>query len=667
MEGRIGMYCADKLFRLLKAMAAVLLVAGYSESVIGQTDGGNLYFMKLHSYSGEARLDGFYREKERTFLEYQEAHKSSNLSGGLKLRATTSVLHPNFMMLDMDGAYMPETRRENFIMVPDQSEVRTIKKIGASARFFQNRIVNFAMFGSYDQGYSTRENLTNIKSTGKHWGGNLGCINKVLPVTFDFQSHKWDEEELQSARKYNHDQQSFSARTYKSFTSRDRSELRFSHDELVNINQNRYRVGNINNTLDFTNSLSLDSAKRYRMNTLINNFNQHGTSNLNRFQAGELIDFQLPANLFYTGNYNFYNINFESHRLLQHSVVTGLEHQLFNSLRSRVSYEYNNLKNTVFSEANSKAGIRFNYLKKIPKGSIQLGYQYDRYSQDHFADSSSMIISNEQYLLADTKITLLRHPDVDEPSVVIKDMNGTFFFQKDLDYILVTRGKYLEIRRIPGGNIPNETTVLVDYSAAQPGTYKYDANAHAVTSALNLFSNKLVITYRFAIQDYLNLVSTDFVTLNYFTQNQIGCRVDFGFVSAGAEYEDYQSSIIPYKMWRYYVNFQKNLGSRLMAMVNGNMQDYVMLDGPQPVYQKFMDLTGKISYDMFRQTRVNLDLMWRKQEGRGIDLNLLSARAEVTSTFNKLYFTFGAEIYRRNYIGEKINFKGTYIKIVRRF
>jgi hypothetical protein len=115
------------------------------------------------------------------------------------------------------------------------------------------------------------------------------------------------------------------------------------------------------------------------------------------------------------------------------------------------------------------------------------------------------------------------------------------------------------------------------------------------------------------------------------------------------------------------VNFQKNLGSRLMAMVNGNMQDYVMLDGPQPVYQKFMDLTGKISYDMFRQTRVNLDLMWRKQEGRGIDLNLLSARAEVTSTFNKLYFTFGAEIYRRNYIGEKINFKGTYIKIVRRF
>ena len=648
-------------------MTAAFILSAVAVNLRSQTGNGQLYGIRLHSLTGEARINGFYREKDRSYNEYYDYQKSSNLSGGLQLRATTSVLHQNFLMLDLDGAFMPETRRDNFIIVPDQSEVRTLKKLGATAHFFQNRIVNFTVFGNYDQSYSTRENLTNIKTTGQHWGGNLGCINKVLPVTFDFQSHKWDEEEIPSGRTYKHDQKTFGARTYKSFTSRDRNELRFAHDELSNVNQNLFRVGNINNTVDFISHVNLDSARRYNFNTTVNNFNQHGTSRLNRFQAGEFIDFQLPANLYYSANYNFYNINLESHRLLQHSMNTGLEHHLFKSLQSRINFEYNNLKNTVFSEVNSKSGVRFNYTKQIPKGIIQVSYEFGRYSQGHTADSSSMIVSNEQYSLSDTRITLLRLPDVQESSVVIKDMTGTFFFQKELDYILVPRGKYLEIRRIPGGNIANESSVLVDYSAAQPGSYQYNANTHVLMTNLNLFSNHLSLTYRFSTQDYYNLVSTDFVTLNYFTQNLAGVKLDFGFVSAGAEYEDYRSSILPYKMWRYYLNFQKNFGSRFTAMLNGNMQDYVMLDEPQPKYQKYMDVTGKLTWNVFRQTRMDLDLMWRKQEGRGIDLNLLTARAEITSTFNKLYFTLGAEIYRRNYIGERINFKGTYLKIVRRF
>jgi hypothetical protein len=251
--------------------------------------------------------------------------------------------------------------------------------------------------------------------------------------------------------------------------------------------------------------------------------------------------------------------------------------------------------------------------------------------------------------------------------VVVKDLTGTFIYVIGLDYILIPRGQYTEIRRIPGGMIADNSVVLIDYTAIQPGSYKYDANINAFNTSVFLFNNKLSVYYRFSKQNYTNLETTEFVTLNYFTQNLVGFRVDFDFINAGAEYEDYQSSILPYHMMRYYVNFQKNLGKKLMFMLNGNMQNYVMLDKPEPEYQNYMDITGKAIYNMFKQTSLNIDLMYRKQIGEGIDLNLYTARTEIISQINLLYLTLGVEVYKRDYVGEVINFRGTYVKIVRKF
>ncbi|MBK7215383.1 MAG: hypothetical protein IPH88_19305 [Bacteroidales bacterium] len=95
--------------------------------------------------------------------------------------------------------------------------------------------------------------------------------------------------------------------------------------------------------------------------------------------------------------------------------------------------------------------------------------------------------------------------------------------------------------------------------------------------------------------------------------------------------------------------------------------NYVMLNEDISRHQKYMDVTAKCMYNVFRQTHLNLDLMYRKQTGQRIDLDLLTAKAEINSVINKLMLTFGAEIYKRNYVGESINFKGTYVKIIRKF
>jgi hypothetical protein len=634
---------------------------------LSQTENKKFYLWKLHSIRGEARLNGLYREQERIGLNFNEYQKSSYLSGGLLLNTNSSILNKNFLELDIDAGYMPETSQENFITIPDQAEVRTMKKLGVSASFLKQKKVTLNLFGNYDENYSSRENLTDIKSINKHLGGTLNYANKFLPVTIDFHNRKWYENEIQTGRRYTLDQNTFGARTYKSFGKLDRSEFKYSHDENLNVNQNMFRVANTIDNVDFISSVYLDANKKYSFNTLISNFNQKGNTNLKRFQISENVNVLLPYRLSISGNYNFNNIRQDVSTLIQNSINTSLQHKLFESLQSKINLDYNFINHTVFQEFNSKTGVEFNYSKKIPTGQLLINYRFDRYHQNYTSEPSALNVNSELYILSDNEIKLLKVTDIILGSVVVKDISSTIIYIDGIDYILIERNKYIEIRRIPGGSIANNSSVLIDYTATQPGKYKYDANIQMFSSNIYLFKNILSLNYRFAKQDYSNMEGTTFVALNYFTQNQVGIRLDFEFINGGAEYEDYQSSILPYRMMRYYANFQKNYKEKVLLMINGNMQDYVMLDEPEPKYQKYMDFTGKIIYMFIKKTSLNVDMVYRKQTGRGIDLDLFTSKTEIITSINLLYITLGAEIYKRNYVGEQINFKGAYVKIARKF
>jgi hypothetical protein len=545
--------------------------------------------------------------------------------------------------------------------------VRTTKKLDVGATFFNGKKINLNLFNNYNESYSSRENITDIKSTNSNFGIAFSFTNKFLPFSLFFNKRKWNEEELNNGKIYKIEQKIFGAQLSKSFTKYDRNELKYSHDENMSINQNLFRLANTTDNFDFVNQIYLDFKKKYSFNTLITNINQKGIANINRFQINESVSFILPANLSFTGNYNFYNIKQDFYEMKQHTINSGLEHKLFKSLKSRINFEYNTINHSIYNQSSSKYGVEFNYSKQIPTGQLLLSYRFDRFHQSYFSDPLSLTILDEQYTLTDSKIILLKLPNINVSSIIVKDKTGTIIYQKGVDYILIERSKYIEIRRIPGGSIADKSLVLIDYYATQPGTYKYDANIQVLNSDIFLFKNILSFSYRFSTQNYINLKETEFITLNYFTQNLFGCRIDFNFMNIGAEYEIYKSSILPYRKVLYFINFQKRLSNELMFMLNGDIQNYEMMEEADANYQKYMNATAKIIYHLIRQTNLNIDLMYRKQSGSNIDLSLITAKTEISSYINNLNLTLGFELYKRNYVGEKINFKSVFVKIIRKF
>jgi hypothetical protein len=263
------------------------------------------------------------------------------------------------------------------------------------------------------------------------------------------------------------------------------------------------------------------------------------------------------------------------------------------------------------------------------------------------------------------RIELLTYPNVVSGSVVVKDVTGTIIYQEYFDYTLIARNSYLEITRVPGGQIAEGAAVFVDYTVNQPGSYRYDANIVNFNASVLILKNLLEFYYRFAYQDFQNMENTEFLTLNYITQNIYGARVEYKFASAGAEYESYNSTVIPYRLMRYYVLLQGNIKTKVLYSANANYREYKMLD--DNTIQKYADFAGNITYMTSPQTKVTFEIGYRKQVGKGIDLNLLTARTEFTANYRKLYLKAGVQVYKRLYLNDNINFFGAYFEVVRSF
>ncbi|MDX2431829.1 MAG: hypothetical protein QNK35_12910, partial [Bacteroides sp.] len=387
-----------------------------------------------------------------------------------------------------------------------------------------------------------------------------------------------------------------------------------------------------------------------------------------RIELQEGLSLQLPHNLRLMGGFNLYNLKDPVQIWDQIRTRASLQHKLFQSLTSRVYFEYSRVKQEAISlhnESDIRTGIDLKYTKKIPIGTLNLAYNYFRHNHSTEGSTGFLQVLNEEQVLSDGDITMLNKPYVELPSLVVKDATGTIIYQLNFDYILIERSSYVEIQRIPGGMIPNDGAVLIDYVFVQPGTYSYGANNHRFSASVLLFKRLLEFYYRYSVQNYPKVNNGDFLTLNYYNQNIFGFRLDLGIARAGIEADIYDSNIIPYRMKRYYVDVNWNFRSKLLLTVNGNIRDYRMI--ADEVNQLYSNISGKLVYRIRPRMRVSLESGYLNQSGPNIDLDLLTARAEFFSEFNKLQVRVGLEMYRRLYLNSEFDFNGAYIQLTRRF
>ncbi|MCD4710670.1 MAG: hypothetical protein K8R52_07480, partial [Bacteroidales bacterium] len=433
----------------------------------------------LRNISGELDLKGQYRQLESSFNEVTEDQRSTYLLSGLKLNTSSYLWDKDILLIDLGGAYSPELRDEKYITVPDRSEVRTLKKVDLRTTLFNNKPVTLQGFYNFDQSYYNRELLTNVRSGNKQWGGILSLNNRFLPVTLTYRNQEWDQEEIRTGRTFNMDQENIQVRATKSFGSRDRSELLYSHHNYLYRYAELHQTEHLIDRVALNNNLFFDVARRYNLNSRFTWYDQEGTTSFRRVELLEGLTMQLPHQLKLMANFDFYNLKDPVQTWDQKRSRVSLQHKLFQSLTTKLHLEYTRVRQEavqLHQESDLRSGVDLKYTKKIPTGYLNLAYRYYRHEHSTEGVTGILQVINEEQTVSDGEITLLNKPYVEDFSVVVKDVTGSVIYQLNFDYILIDRGSFMEIQRVPGGLIPNGGSVHVDYTFQQPGSYSYGAN-----------------------------------------------------------------------------------------------------------------------------------------------------------------------------------------------
>ncbi len=633
---------------------------------VTQNNGNAGGFWNQMSLNGAVSLEGLYRTQETILRSnLREDLQTSLFRGQFLLRSRSYIWHPSLMLLDIDLEYQPGAGSYQYLVIPDRSETVTAEQGRIQATFFDQRPVSLGIFSNINHAYSNRELLTNIETLKTDFGGLLSYKNRMLPLTLRYIQEDWKQKELEIGREFKNYRQMFQAETNKSFGGRDSHQLMFSHSKLQREYGNADIIDNTITDINLRDRIFFNRNQSSSLHSFVWYYHQVGSQDFDRFQLYENLTLQLPSQFRLLGHYQYSWYDQQFYESRQHNAGGQIEHQLFLSLRSHLFYDYSQLEQSQFDETIHTAGIGFNYRKKIPAGLLMLDYELRQRKQDHNSLSQQRQIVNEEKRLEDGQTVLLNNPYVDINSIIVHDASRTIIFQLNIDYILITRGDFIEIQRLPGGQISNGTTVYIDYLTNQQDSYQFDSYNNNFRIHTSFFNNLLELYFRYFDQDYNNVITTNTRILNYITQNVYGIKSTVAFISGGIEFDNFRATIVPYESKRYYINLTRQFFRKWNIILSANYRDYLLTQEKER--QKFTDLSGRLIYSFWRQSRLTLEGGYRMQDGRGIDLDLRTFRGEFSTFYRKIVLSIGLETYRRDYIGEIINFAGTYIRITRQF
>ena len=565
----------------------------FAGNPLKSNDGFN--FWNLKSVSGLLSIDGHYRSGTVDIPGYiSDNQKSTFLSGQLDINTSSFIWHPNFFQLDANFGYRPFRNLDLYIISPDNSEINTTERIDLNGILFSERIISINPYFNFNHAFSRREYTTNLETFYTNYGARLSSPNIIFPTNINVSQNNWKQNEIQTGRKFSTDQFNVNAEINKSFNDFNTNRFNVDYINFERVYTPNSMINNKSFVWSLNNNFLFNREKKFNLNSRASLINRKGSQPLNRFMLTENLYSDLPANFRAGIRYQYYKIVQDIFNSNQNDIEVRAEHTLFESLRSHTFYNYVDISQTFYNERMDRAGIGFNYQKKIPTGILRLNYDYTFNKVDRSNSLGFINIVDEEKILADGSLVLLNNPFVDLNSVVVKDFSGTIIYQENFDYLLIERGSYIEVQRMIGGQISNGSTVLISYRSEQRPSVVFNSNINTYGASVTVLNNFLEIYFRATDQSYDNFELIDSKYLKTLNQKLYGARVTYEYLDIGAEYEDYKSNITPYNSLRYFLRVTRQTGDNILATITGNYRIYEILD--DNTKQKFGDISLSFAY-----------------------------------------------------------------------
>lgn len=322
---------------------------------------------------------------------------------------------------------------------------------------------------------------------------------------------------------------------------------------------------NVTNDLNITNRLSFDRADRLNLRSTLRVHDREGEQDLRTYFLEEMLRYNALRMVrpYIRGSVRRHEFAESTSDVYRGE--TGFDGDLYRSLSYHFDVHGTHSDHEAYKEDRYGVTGRINYRKDTGYGMLTAGYARTLDQVERTGSSALLQIFDETLVVNTAFPSFLSQPNVIAGSVRVTDTANQIVYTEGFDYQLITQGVLIGLRVIPGGILPDGSTVLVDYQVQTTADQSYIADSESihvrhdftrVLKELSLYGRR----NSFATLDEEPDDTTG--PLEY-TNHLVGLRQGWRQFAFTSEYEIYDDEFGGYDRWRNQVEGNHNLSSRI--------------------------------------------------------------------------------------------------------
>lgn len=417
-------------------------------------------------------------------------------------------------------------------------------------------------------------------------------------------------------------------------------------------------------TYTFLHDQRFGGNEQHRLDSLLNYTDQAGTFDFTNLRWQERLQLQHSSTL--SSRYSLQYVDFQRETVDSTELRgrAGIEHRLYESLVTRLD---GFISRTDFAQQgvlDQHGGVlALNYRKDNPWGTLYSTYSAGLTRSDQSGGIGTGLVVDEPHIATELVPIPLDRPNVDIPTIRVKDAAGSLFQEFD-DYTISVSGGRVFLNITTLGVIPPNFTegqvFFVDYEFfVEPGR-KEDTLRQSFTIR-ERFKNGVSVGYAHRRQDEDVTSTLPGAVADEYAINAVSADYAHKGLYLGAEYRNEDSTLIPSTSTRVEGRYRWILGSRTNATVRAVNQwlefrppderDVTLFQSGAELFSRLTDrhtVSASADYRDEEDTRfgttrgfqfdTELQYRYRQFSARlGAELSLLSRRDdEINSLF--VYF-----------------------------
>ena len=580
-----------------------------------------------------------------------------------------SFLHPNLLHFSLSTS-LGLDEQEQLNAADTTTTEGSVQSYNANAEILKAKPYGFTLFASKQRQRREYDFFNRVRVEGERYGGIFGYDHSVNPLSITLERLREEEPDLTRPRLREEDSAFVSLKHIRA--SPELTELSYAMDTYLHQQEDSTTLDGRRQQLRLTDARdlgtrgnrSLRSNARYAFREDLKTEREtHSLSIAEDLRTG------YSATLSDRIAYSFTDSRSGDVVNRRHSGSWLLTHKLYKSLRSSLSVN-TLLGDTEGTDASSETvryggGIGEQYTKRLADvGRLNISLGVRTFEDKHVSEGGSTDVIDERHTLTDGSVELLNRAGVDTSTIVVRDGQGTTLYQQSLDYDVIPVGEYTEIRRVPGGDIPNGGTVLVSYSAGDETEDRTSVMDRRLAASVDLFKDRVSIYGR--VHD-LESESDRQLAIADALDQVVGTRLSFANLSAGGEYQDRSAESASYTATRTYQSCSLRLGRRSKAQLRASQSERNYRDSAST----YSTQSYILKYNNYPRSGVWLSVQGglHRERGDSRDRDRATARASLRYTYRQLSAAVAYEFEEEDIKEDSRSNREEYIsvRIIRRF